>query len=135
MLQWFDNNKNESSLKRFKCKFLNHFCIKLSFSCAHMKAENLKIFKLSLLYYMEAFKPKLWAFQYQLEFFWTPCINNESFWDILQSKLLSYFLAYLGQFKSKSHIQGHHWKEENQSFHLTLILMGYQALLLQKRRL
>ena len=62
MLQWFDSNKNKSSLIRFKCNFLNHFCIKLSFSCAHMKAENLKILKLSLLLHMEASKPKLWAF-------------------------------------------------------------------------
>ena len=54
-----------------------------------------------------------------------------SFWDILQSKLLSYFLAYLGQFKSKSHIQGHPQKVENQGFHLTQSLMGFQALLLE----
>ena len=41
------------------------------------------------------------------------------------------FLAYLGQFKSKSYIQGHHWKEENQTFHLTPSLLWFQALLLQ----
>ena len=33
--------------------------------------------------------------------------------------LLSRFLAYLGQFESISHIQGHPWKAENYSFLLT----------------
>ena len=32
---------------------------------------------------------------------------------------------------SKSHIQGHPQKVENQSFHLTPSLMGFQALLLE----
>ena len=49
MLQWFDSNKNEYLFIHFKCNFLNHFCIKWHFSCAHMKAENLWLFKLSLL--------------------------------------------------------------------------------------
>ena len=49
MLQWFDSNKNESSLIHFKWNFLNHFWIKYPFSCAYMKAENLRILKLSLL--------------------------------------------------------------------------------------
>ena len=40
MLQWFDSNKNESSLIHFKCNYLNHFCIKLPFSCAHMRYES-----------------------------------------------------------------------------------------------
>ena len=47
------------------------------------------------------------------------------------SKLLSHFPAYLRQFKFKSHIQRHPQKEENKSFHLTPILMGFQALLLE----
>ena len=40
-------------------QFSQPFLQKLPFSCAHMKAENLRILKLSLLYYTEAFKPKL----------------------------------------------------------------------------
>ena len=44
--------------------------------------------------------------------------------------ILSRFLAYLGQFKSKSHIQGHPQKVENQSFHLTPSLMEFQTILL-----
>ena len=39
--------------------------------------------------------------------------------------LLSHFLAYLGQFKSKSYIQGHPQKVKNKTFHLTPSLMGY----------
>ena len=65
------------------------------------------------------------------DFLKTPCINKQSFWAILFSNLLSHFLAYLRQFKSKSHIQGHPQKEENKSFHLTPILMVFQALLLE----
>ena len=45
--------------------------------------------------------------------------------------MLSRFLAYLGQFKSKSHIQGHPQKVENKSFYLTPSLMGVKVLLLE----
>ena len=41
------------------------------------------------------------------------------------------FLAYLRQFKSKSHIQWHSRKEEIKSFHLTPRLIGLQALLME----
>ena len=51
--------------------------------------------------------------------------------DVTISKLLSCFIAYFRQFKSKSHIQGHFWKEEIKSFHLTPRLMGLQALLME----
>ena len=40
------------------------------------------------------------------------------------------FPAYLRQFKSKSHIQGHSRKEEIKSFHLTPRMIGLQALLM-----
>ena len=43
--------------------------------------------------------------------------------------MLSRFLAYLRQFKSKSHIQGHPQKVENRTFHLPPSLIGFQALL------
>ena len=45
--------------------------------------------------------------------------------------LLSHFLAFLWQFKSKSKIQGHPQKEDNQSFHLRPRFMRFKALLLQ----
>ena len=40
---------------------------------------------------------------------------------------MTHFLAYLGQFKSKSHIQGYLQKVKNKSFHLTPSLMGFQT--------
>ena len=102
MWQWHYSNKNKSLLKHFKCDFLNCFCIRLTFSFAHMKAENLLK---------------------------TP--NQMSFWAVSISEILSSFLAYLKQFQSKSHLQGHLRKVESKSFHLTPILRQFQALLFE----
>ena len=53
-----------------------------------------------------------------------------SLFGLFHNQLLSCFPAYLRQFKSKSHIQGHPQKLENQSFHLTPSLMEFQTILL-----
>ena len=54
------------------------------------------------------------------------CISKSLFFTVTS---LSHFLAYLGQFKSKSHIQGHPQKVENRTFHLPPSLIGFQVLL------
>ena len=56
--------QNDWLLIHFKHNFLNCFCIKWPFSCAHMKAENLRISKLSLITRMGASKLNLWAIKY-----------------------------------------------------------------------
>ena len=68
--------------------------------------------------------------QKQLRKLCLKCINNQSFWAVSISKLLSCFLTYLRQFQSKSHIQWHHWKAEIKGFHLTPRMMGLEALLM-----
>ena len=54
-------------------------------------------------------------------------IDEDSFWDISLSKLLSCFIVYLRQFKSESHIQGQFRKLENKTFHMTPRLMVFVA--------
>ena len=52
-------------------------------------------------------------------------IYQMSFRAVSLSKLQLCFLAYLRQFKSKSHLQGHPRKVENKSFYLTPSLMQF----------
>ena len=73
MLQWFDSNKNESSLIHFKCNFLNHFWIKLPFSYVHMKAENLRILKLNLRLTSGEHQISIWAWHC-----WTLNLSNSN---------------------------------------------------------
>ena len=54
--------------------------------------------------------------------------KNPLFRGVLQFKLCPVFLAYLGQLKSKSPIQGHFWKLEIKGFHLAPIFMGLFSL-------
>ena len=58
-----------AKLPNFKRNFLSHFCKKLPCFCAHMKAENLRIPKLSLLLHLGDSKPGLWAIKHDLAFF------------------------------------------------------------------
>ena len=87
-------NVSKSSLKHFKCDFHNSFCIKLPFSFAHMKFENLGISRLPL--QMQVFKPqcKLWAINYYGPLLKTLCINQLSFQAVSLSKVLSHFLEH-----------------------------------------
>ena len=62
---------------------------------------------------------------YQWKFIFVTIMTLSHFW------VLSCFLAYLRQFKSKSHIQWYHWKAEIQGFHLTPSMMGLHALLME----
>ena len=64
MWQCHDSNKKKLSLIYFKHNFLTCFCIKWPYSCAHVKAENLRISKLSKLIHMGNSKQKLWAIKY-----------------------------------------------------------------------
>ena len=96
-----------------------------------MRADNLRISKLSLFLHMGASKPKLWAIKYLMGISYKHPVKNQSFWAVSISKLLSWFLTYLRWFKSKSQIHWHHWKAEIQGFHLTPSIMGLQALLMK----
>ena len=59
----------EAKLPNLKRDFLGHFCKKWPCFCAHMKAENLRIPKLSLLLHLEDSKPGLWAIKHDRAFF------------------------------------------------------------------
>ena len=111
----------------FSQPFLNKIAL---FLCSYESWES-ENFKSILTLTNRSFQTKVISLSILIWVFLDTLFNNESFWDILQSKLLSYFPAYLRQFKSKSHIQGHPQKVENQSFHMTPSLMGFQALLLE----
>ena len=57
------------------------------------------------------------------------------FYQFFIFKLQSVFLAYLGQIKSKSPIQGHFWKLEIKTFNLAPRFMGFYPLLMKIRAL
>ena len=64
------------------------------------------------------------------QFFKKEIVKEESLiLRVLQFKLCSVLLAYLGQFKSKSPIQGHFWKLEIKGFHLAPRFMGFYSFL------
>ena len=58
-----------AKLPSVKHNFLCHSCIKWHCSCAHMKAENLRIPKRSLLLHLVDSKPGLWAIKHDRAFF------------------------------------------------------------------
>ena len=127
MLQWSDSNKKWIFIDTLQMQFSQPFLNKIAlFLCSYESWES-EDFKTILTLTYRRFQTKVMSLSILTWVFF-----NESFWDILQSKfILSYFLAYFGQFKSKSHIQGHPQKVENQSFHLTPSLMRFLALLLE----
>ena len=68
-----------AKLPNLKRDYLGHFCIKWHCSCVHMKAENLRIPKLSLLLHLVDSKPGLWAIKHDRAFFLRhPVLNNRT---------------------------------------------------------
>ena len=113
-------------------QFSHLFLHKVTFFFCSYESWESEDFKTILTYTHGCYQTKVMSHQILMVIsLLTTCINNQSFWAVLTSKLLSCFLAYLRQFKSKSHIQRHHWKAEIQGFHLAPSIMGLQALLME----
>ena len=115
---------------QFSQPFLNKIAL---FLCSYESWESEDFKTLLACYFNKLSLPSLSSepIKTNRHFVKTQCINKQSFWVISLSKLLTHFLGYLRQFRSKSHIQGHPQNVKNRRFHLTKGLMGFQALLLE----